>query len=458
MTKDEFNKHAANARESAKTLADICSVESSTLVVLPYYDTIGLSSTLSTNWVGRVVETSGPNQGNGHVVCVTYYRDGSDGVFTIRCADKFLEGTDLSRDDAKSRCDEASRSAPKPAELASKMFTHYASQPASADCNFWRNWRRSQTLCTHTQAFLAHLATEKADFLQELHDAYEAVTASIPEPENGTLGLEQLAFKVPVLFEGERGAGKTVTARAFAKSQSCRKVELGGHEGIESADLLGFLVPLAQGGMVWKDGPISEAFRAAQKQKTVLIIDEILRVRQRELSLLLTALSPDEGFYRLRTGRVLSVEDGVAQEEELVCPVENLCVVATTNVGSEYAVDDIDPALAERFVVLRKDTTAESLTRILGMVAKKQGHSAAVVKACQTFFTKMTEARARGLVRYAPTTRTLVRALELSTNAAGVKRAIQVQTLLWVARNAEGHPVPEQIKAVEALIERCFGE
>jgi MoxR-like ATPase len=221
-------------------------------------------------------------------------------------------------------------------------------------------------------------------------------------------------------------------------------------------DMLGYLVPVGYQQMVWKDGPLSEAFRKAGKAKVVLLIDELLRIPERELSVLLTAFAPDRGVYRLRTGRIKEVLDGVAVEEVLECPVENLCVIATTNVGAEYAVDEIDPALAERFVIIRKDSTVDALRVILAEVVKRVGLPAKKAEQLLKFFQKMTEAKARGLVRHAPTTRTLVRALELAGTTDRLPQAVQALSLLWVARTSEGQPVPEQLTTVKKFIDACI--
>jgi MoxR-like ATPase len=188
----------------------------------------------------------------------------------------------------------------------------------------------------------------------------------------------------------------------------------------------------------------------------VLIADEILRVPSRQLSILLTALSPDEGFYYLRTGRILEVVDGIAREETLAAPISNLCIIATTNVGAEYHVDEIDPALAERFVVLRKETNEAELQRILTAQANAKGFKLALVNNSLKFYKKMVEAQSRGLVARIPTTRTLVRAFETATNEADVARMLKTQILLWVARTSEGQPVPEQVTTVAELITRNF--
>ena len=180
--------------------------------------------------------------------------------------------------------------------------------------------------------------------------------------------LKRFAFKIPVLVEGDRGSGKTYEAFEYAKSLDIEPSFVGGHAGIESIDLLGCLVPYAgqenkiedtsvsaadffsgdyqmnissnnSNSLIWKDGPIAEAFRKAQNgKKSILIIDELLRIPQRELNILLTALSPVHGKYNLRTGRILEVINGVAREEVLSCDTRNLFILATTNVGGQYAV------------------------------------------------------------------------------------------------------------------------
>ena len=453
MNNTEYDKQVADAALNAALRID-----PPQLILYPYFDIMTKERVLAPAYLTHVYEDTAP-----HVVVTSYYVKDGEEHWNVWCGDKFAEGRKMPEDDARERCEAAADGLPNKSKLVKEMMEYYLKSPESERCTFWTTWRKDKQLCTHTASALAHLRDTQPDFRQKLKDKYEATTNGISPtgaPVGDTMVLEELAFRVPVLFEGERGAGKTVTARAFARTNGFKRIEFGGHEGIESPDMLGYLVPYEKGLMVWKDGPLSEAFRAARKEKTVLIIDELLRIRQRELSILLTALSPDEGVYRLRTGRITEVIDGVAIEEELECPVENLCVVATTNVGAEYAVDEIDPALAERFVIIRKDTTPAELKRILTLVATKLGVATKAVDASVAFFTKMTELRNRGMVKHTPTTRTLVRALELSVNQGGevehVKRGVRTQVLLWVARNAEGHPVPEQVEDVGKLIDRCF--
>lgn len=399
--------------------------------------------------------------GESHVVVVSFARD-DRGVadYTIWCGDKFLETGRTPDDEAQQRCASALERARLPtakrAAMLAELLSHHGTLAASAKCDFWQRWRRDESLCGHTSTFLHWAQQNQPNFLQELADDYDSANLSGITAAPKAWDLAALAFKVPVLFEGERGSGKTYEARAFARTNGFKLVAVGGHAGIEAPDLLGYLVPFDKSRMVWKDGALAEAFRAASREKVVLLIDELLRIPQRELSVLLTALSPDEGMYRLRTGRIAAVDADVAIEEELSCPVENLCVIATTNVGSEYAVDESDLALAERFVILRKDSSLEDLKRILQATASAKMFGTNVVEECCAFYTAMQRAQAAGLVKNTPSTRTLARAVSLAESEQDVVHLIRVQMLLWVARDLNGRPIKEQLDDVEKLIQGSF--
>ena len=298
--------------------------------------------------------------------------------------------------------------------------------------------------------------------------------------------LKRFAFKIPVLVEGDRGSGKTYEAFEYAKSLDIEPSFVGGHAGIESIDLLGCLVPYAgqeskiedtsvsaadffsgdyqmkvssinSNSLIWKDGPIAEAFRKAQNgEKAILIIDELLRIPQRELNILLTALSPVHGKYNLRTGRILEVIDGVAREEVLSCDTRDLFVLATTNVGGQYAVDTIDPALAERFMLVRKDTEYDRLVSILRKKAQEKGFNENLADKAGMFFNRMLSAKEQGIVEEVPTLRTLSRAFDLAEKEDEVKDYIFDQHLLWVARDVYGKPDREQVDVVKQIMEQIF--
>lgn len=401
------------------------------------------------------------------------YRDAAGNPhFFVWCGDKFFEGTLAGGpSDARNRCESSLKASAAPLSLIPLMMVNYNKFPIPTNrekCSFWANWRKDRTLCDHTEHLLAKV-TEKfgtfefADLLLSKYDEYLAPSAEAGSED--AFAVEELAFKVPILIVGDRGSGKTWEAREFADKKKVYLCELGGHQGIESVDMLGSFAPLGGSQFIWKDGPLSEAFRRARKEPVVLIIDEILRIPQRELSILLTAFSPTKKkTYRIRTGRIKqtiqSDEDGmVGVEEILECPVENLCVIATTNVGSEFAVDECDPAVAERFVLIQKDTSPERLRAILAEVAKQKNFSPEVVKKTLKFYTTMGKLVSKGLVQKMPTTRTLARAFtDLSSSENEVFRGLKAQHLLWVARDSEGNPVQEQVKAVFEALDKSFKE
>jgi len=180
--------------------------------------------------------------------------------------------------------------------------------------------------------------------------------------------LNTYAFKEHLMLLGERGAGKTYTVSKFLKDKGDVEIEfMGCHNAVEAIDLLGYYIKAPDGSFVWLDGALSAAFRKAQAGKKVaLFMDEILRMPSKELNILVAALTPDsEGYFNLRTNRIVNSTDGIGEVELLRVPKENLWVIATTNIGADYDVEEIDIAFQDRFIFVEIELNEDTIKSIL---------------------------------------------------------------------------------------------
>lgn len=417
----------------------------------PFTDADTKVTTLAVATVFHVTHTSGSKN---HTVVISC-RGKND--FHVWCGDAFLESKPTA--DLENRIAAAIGLAPigKRDFLSGQLRSTHGLAPKNSGCHFWPAWKGKRKLCKHTNTILHDFVyAAPHECLDELEQAYaelmdSATVGEVVENETKAM-IEKLAFHVPILIEGDRGSGKTYQAFQFAKAQNLSPVVIQGHESLESIDLLGYFLPNTAHGGVWKDGRLSEAFRCAKSTKVVLVIDEMLRIPGRHLSVLLSALTPLDDFYCLNTGRILNVLDGIGTEEMLRCPTDNLCVIATTNVGGEYAVDALDPALAERFMVLREDTNSAKLKMVLEHAASGRGFGTNAVERLLVFFQKMTSLSEQGLVARLPTTRTLTRALALAPDESSVRFWVEQSLLSWVGRDVNGFPVKEQVSSIKKLI------
>lgn len=197
-----------------------------------------------------------------------------------------------------------------------------------------------------------------ASAMQSILDNGASLTSSIKILKKSTANvdlaafIDRYAFKQHIMLMGPRGMGKTYRVTEYADSHHASVVQLNGHKGIEAIDILGYNVRHNDGNFIWLDGPLTEAFRKAQTEQVILIVDEFLRIPTRELNIFIASLTPNsKGEFILNTSRITDVDTttGIGKSETLRIPKENLWVVATTNVGSDYDVDDMDLALSDRF-------------------------------------------------------------------------------------------------------------
>lgn len=185
--------------------------------------------------------------------------------------------------------------------------------------------------------------------------------------------LDRYMFKKHVLIRGERGGGKTFAVDSVARSiPDAEFIFLAGSEGLDETDLRGMYSRNDDGKLIWLDGVLTQAFRLAKTKKVILMIDELLRIKSKELNILVGSLTPSSiGTYRLNTNRIMSCNDNIGTGELIEIPVENLWVVGTTNIGAKYNVDEMDSALVDRFRIL--DKRIES-SEVHSVVSKRLNH------------------------------------------------------------------------------------
>lgn len=268
-----------------------------------------------------------------------------------------------------------------------------------------------------------------------------------------------LPRKMPVLLEGLPGTSKTYSTHELAKTGGFHAYKMvQGHAGVESADMLGQMVLTTDGTMIWVDGPVTAAFRAAAKgQKALLFIDEIGRIPRRERGMLLTALSPHDGNYFLRTGRPINMDKdaGVAEMETLVAPVANLSVVAATNSGSNYAdVEMDDDAGKERFHIVHLEYDEKRLKKMIESRLAERGWPAALADDFLDLQAKIKVVKTDNFCEKELTPRLVMRTIDIAEGQTrpDIGRAARLLFPALTGRTPEGEINKDQESALEKAV------
>jgi nitric oxide reductase NorQ protein len=131
-----------------------------------------------------------------------------------------------------------------------------------------------------------------------------------------------------VFLVGPPGVGKTFAAQHAVRENNQKVISITLSEDVVLQELLGHFIPRG-GEFVWHDGPLTTAIR----EGSLVVVNELGRASSSVKDAMLGVLdAPDVCQIVLPTG-------------EVVRPVATFTIIATSNSG----VDELDPALADRF-------------------------------------------------------------------------------------------------------------
>jgi hypothetical protein len=359
------------------------------------------------------------------------------------------------------------------AEAETLLDNLFQKEVESAGCHFWAKWKSKGEICPHVQHLFQLVDDENIiEELEEKYNYFMAVKPAAKKVASEAEKLKKYAFKKHVKITGPKGFGKTWGVYEFIDSLKIPQsniFEIGGFEGLESVDLLGQNIPYVKEiksktksitlkannsfsssenvehvqDLVWLNGALSAAFKSASKgNKTVLLIDELYRIPARELSILVSSLTPDnKGFFTLRTRRVLGIdEDGCGIEEVIKAKKENLWVVATTNVGAGYDIDEVDGAVDDRFITIHKSAESDTLKSIVQSCVKERKFKVSLVSKLMEFYDKVERYNKSGELSKLINTRHLSEAIELADDEKDIVNVLKDMELKWIDRGIDGEP------------------
>jgi hypothetical protein len=271
--------------------------------------------------------------------------------------------------------------------------------------------------------------------------------------------LSKYAFKKHVLIQGKKGSSKSYSSFQFIADGNYEHEVLIGHNSIEAMDFLGHFITTSDGSIAWKDGALTSAFRKAKEHgRAILLIDEMLRIPEKELNVIVGSLSPDyNGDFILRTGRALGIdENGLAKEEVLKVPKNSLFVIATTNVGAGYQVYHADEALLDRFRILNIDMTEKEIAKIIEGEIKKKKFSSLVKPKLLNVFSALEKSFKLGELTKMTNLRQLVESIEMSENEDDIEMNLYDLAGNMVEIDLDGKPNKQQLSTYKNIIKNNY--
>ena len=270
-------------------------------------------------------------------------------------------------------------------------------------------------------------------------------------PVGDEIDLFEAAYhsKIPVLFKGPTGCGKTrfveymsyrmgrpmtkVTAgrsdnRRAGGNGSLPLVTIACHEDLTASDLVGRY--LLQGdSTIWIDGPLTRAVKAGG----ICYLDEIVEARK-DTTVLIHPLTDHR--------RILPIE----KRGELLEAADGFLLVMSYNPGYQSALKDLKHSTRQRFVAIEFDSPPPDIEAQI--IEHESGIDADTAKRLAKLGEKVRNLREHGLAEGA-STRLLIYAGKLMVNDISPRRACQV-AVNWAVTDDE--PLQRSIEEVISSI------
>lgn len=226
------------------------------------------------------------------------------------------------------------------------------------------------------------------------------------QPLNGEVGLFETAFKekLPFMFKGPTGCGKTRFIEHMAYKLGKPLITVSCQEDLSASDLVGRYL-LNENGSYWQDGPLAMAVR----QGAICYLDEIVEARN-DAMVLIHSLTDHR--------RVLPID----KTGELVRAHDDFMLVVSYNPHYQSALKQMKQSTRQRFLAMDFDYPAPDLeTKI---VAKESGVDSGRAKKLVDLGQKIRGLKGTSLTEGA-STRLLIYAGKLMASGVETTKAIE---------------------------------
>lgn len=448
FTREDITKLMNTEAKALRGYTLLC--KTSAPLWMPFFKPNQDESKFFTKVVGKTFTTAPESEDRPHTAVIAF--DGEQ--WYLGCGGHFLDGQ-MPHDEAELLIAELAESEVEDRE----MRMAYNSSPKNTPCHHWRAWFSKQEICKHNQDLLARIGEND---LKEIESHFYISNKKDTSESNEELiaaRMQTYAFKRHLLFVGQKGSGKTHHIYEYLKENKLPHVFVGGNPDCEALTLKGNLLPYEKDGeknFIWVDGPLTQAYRrAANGERVVLFIDELLRMDSTARSLLIPSLTTNiDNEYVLDTGRVIDVVDGVGKTECICAPRENLWVLGTTNIGADYDVGDIESALEDRFEIIDQNNDPEKIRRILSGIEAEKGYTGVADKLF-SFYEMMVALRDSDVLGKLINLRHLAQSLTDCEKEDSLYDRLMDRMPKWVERDMSGQLVKEQEEAVVGALVRA---